>query len=356
MFRSRIQPAITRHIRKDIVTEIKTTPQNVPDVSCNTPQDDEINLLDYWRVIWKRRKMIVWIVLAVVFLTAGYSLTLTNIYQAKAIITPVTGKDTGGGGLSALASQFGGVAGMAGLALPGSASSAEIVGLLKSNILREKMIQQYNLMPILFHEQWDKERQAWKKGGGFSLNPLTYVSMLTSLLAPAPPASTRKKEPGAPDTWDALRLLDGIVKVNQDIKANTITVSVEYHDPDMAAKLVEYFLNALINHMSSETKRVAQTNRKYLEEQLGTTADPFIKQKTYNLIAQQIETSMMAEVKENFAFKVIDPPLAPDKKIKPNRAQMVMLSFVVALFLGIFVAFFMEYLEKVKAGNKNSES
>jgi uncharacterized protein involved in exopolysaccharide biosynthesis len=103
------------------------------------------------------------------------------------------------------------------------------------------------------------------------------------------------------------------------------------------------------DYMSSEAKRVANTNRKYLEEQLGASSDPFIKQKTYNLIAQQIETAMMAEVKENFAFKVIDPPLAPDKKFKPKRAQMVVLSFVGALFLGIFGAFAWEYIEKVRA-------
>ena len=45
-------------------------------------------------------------------------------------------------------------------------------------------------------------------------------------------------------------------------------------------------------------------------------------------------------------IKVIDPPLAPDKKTKPKRSQMVMLSFVVALFIGIFMAFFLEFLEK----------
>jgi len=68
----------------------------------------------------------------------------------------------------------------------------------------------------------------------------------------------------------------------------------------MASKIVEYYLATLTNYMSSETKRVANTNRKYLEEQLVNTSDPFIKQKIYNLIAQQIETAMMAEVKENF--------------------------------------------------------
>jgi uncharacterized protein involved in exopolysaccharide biosynthesis len=57
---------------------------------------------------------------------------------------------------------------------------------------------------------------------------------------------------------------------------------------------------------------------------------------------------MMAEVKENFAFKVIDPPRVPDKKIKPKRIQMVLLSFIVSIFIGVFLALFMEYLEKTK--------
>ena len=120
----------------------------------------------------------------------------------------------------------------------------------------------------------------------------------------------------------------------------------------MAAKINEYFLTALTDHMSGEARRVAMINRQYLEEQLGKTADPLIKQKIYNLIAQQLETSMMAEVKENFAFKVIDPPKVPDKKIRPKRTQMVLLSFFASLFMGVFLAFFMEYREKMKSKEK----
>ena len=112
--------------------------------------------------------------------------------------------------------------------------------------------------------------------------------------------------------------------------------------------MVDYILTALNDHMRGESKRVAQANRKFLEEQLGMTADPLIRQKIYSLIASQIETAMMSEVKENFAFKVIDPPRVPDKKIKPKRSQMVILSLVASLFAGIFVAFFLEYIDKVK--------
>ena len=124
---------------------------------------------------------------------------------------------------------------------------------------------------------------------------------------------------------------------------------MEFPDPVMAAKMTNYFLTTLNDHMTSEAKRVARINMKYLEQQIDRTADPFIKQNIYALIAQQIETSMLAEVKENFAFKIIDPPKEPDQKIKPKRASMVMLSFVVSLFLGIFALFFKEYLKKSRA-------
>jgi uncharacterized protein involved in exopolysaccharide biosynthesis len=306
-------------------------------------EEDEINLLDYWRVIWKRRKLIGRVIAAVVFLTVVISLLMTNIYQSKSVITPVATKEGArGGALSALAQQFGG---LPGVAIPGGSSASEIVALLESNILREMVITRYNLMPVLFHEAWDTEKKDWKRGG-INLNPLYYVGKLAKLVQPQAPKGVQKTEEGVPDIWDGIRELDDIVSVKNNIKENSITITADFYDPEMAAKLVEYFLLTLTDHMSAEARRVAMINRKYLEEQLATTADPLIKQNIYNLIAQQIETSMTAEVKENFAFKILDPPKAPDKKTKPKRAQMVILSFVVALFIGIFVAFFLEYLEK----------
>jgi LPS O-antigen subunit length determinant protein (WzzB/FepE family) len=118
---------------------------------------------------------------------------------------------------------------------------------------------------------------------------------------------------------------------------------MQFRDPKTAADIVTYTLLELTDHMSNEARRVADINKKYLESQIDKTADPFIKTKIYSLIAQQIETAMMAEVKENFAFKILDPPRTPDVKIKPKRTQMTIIAFVVSLFLGIFIAFGREY-------------
>jgi uncharacterized protein involved in exopolysaccharide biosynthesis len=323
--------------------EVRLTEPDTRHQECS--EEDEINLLDYWRVVRKRQKLIIRVVVAIVLVTVVISLLMTNIYQAKAVITPITSKDSGTGvsTLSTLALQFGG---LQGIMLPGGSSASEIVNLLKSNVLREKVIERYQLLPVLFYKEWDVEKKDWKRG--ISLNPMVYLDKLVRTVTRVEPQGIMKNDTGVPDIWDGLRSLDKIIKINQNIKENIITITVDYHDPVMAAKMLEYLLTALTDHMSSEARRVATINRQYLEEQLVKTADPLIKQKIYNLIAQQLETSMMAEVKENFAFKVIDPPKVPDKKIRPKIIQLALISFVASIFLAVFLAFFMEYIEKMK--------
>ncbi|OPY84281.1 MAG: hypothetical protein A4E72_02317 [Syntrophus sp. PtaU1.Bin208] len=219
------------------------------------------------------------------------------------------------------------------------------------------MIERYRLMPILFYEQWDSQKKEWIRDQGVISTLRRWMSNLVKVVGPSDPkAALSNGEEGIPQLWDALRLLDHIVQIDNNVKENTIILTVDYENPELAAKLVGYILETLTMHMSTEAKRVALINRAYLEQQLQTTADPLLRQKIYNLIAQQLETAMMAEVKENFAFKVIDPPKVPDRKIKPKRALMAILSLFVALFMGIFIAFFMEYLERVRNNSQKKES
>lgn len=264
--------------------------------------EDEINLLDYVKIILKHKKLIACVVGVVVVVTIVISLIMTPTYEAKAMIAPATKtSDPSGMGMGAIAAQFG-------IATPSSSNMSEIVNLLKSDILKERTIKKYNLLPVLLEKKFFK------------------------------PVSEDKK------TWAGIRTLGKeVLKVTVNQKENSIQLSATFKDPRIAANILTYTLTELTDLMSGEARRVAETNKKYLEQEVERTADPLIKTKIYALIAQQIETSMMAEVKENFAFKVLDPPRVPDRKIKPKRAQMVMISFVVSIFLGIFVAFGKEY-------------
>jgi uncharacterized protein involved in exopolysaccharide biosynthesis len=315
----------------------------------NLNVQEEVRIFIYWRMIKKWRKLIGIFVAACVLLTMIISLFLNNIYAAKAIIIPVASREMGGSGMAATLMQQ--VGGLPGISLPESVSETEIITLLKSITLREEIITRHNLLPVLFPEKWDKKTKTWRKNWSFILNPFFLAERLRAFISPAD-KSVPAHEDGVPTVWDGLRKLDKTVNVISNRKEKNITISVEAEDPVLAAQIVGYFLAALNEYMSGEAKRVAMINRKYLEEQLMQTADPYIQQKIYNMIAQQIETSMMAEVKENFSFKVLERPKAPDKKIRPKRSLMVLISLAVSLLLAGFFVAFMAYMESLKT-NKN---
>ena len=266
--------------------------------------DNEINFLDYISILENNIKLIMIIVAISVVSTGIISFISPKIYEATAVIMP-TVQPQEQSGMSAIASQFG-------ITSPQTSSGSEIISLLKSNILLERVIKKYNLFQVIFGKG-SKGRKENEK------------------------------------IWDGIRYLKKkMYKVKDNKREGVIKLSVEFKDPEVSARILNYILAELTDYMSSEAKRVAETNKEYLESLIIKNADPLIKQKIYSLIARQIEKSMMAEVKENFAFKILDPPKVPDRKIKPRIIMNIALSFIIALFVAVLVAFITEYIGNVK--------
>jgi len=76
--------------------------------------------------------------------------------------------------------------------------------------------------------------------------------------------------------------------------------------------------------------------------------DALTQQTVFELLTQQLEVAKIDEAKEDIAFQVIDTAIPPEKRIKPKRTLIVMLAGVVSVFAGIFLVFFLEYVENMK--------
>jgi len=279
---------------------------------------DEINILFYLELLRRRALLIFILTFAGVALTAGWSTLLEDRYIAKAVISPV--KEGGGpsSGVSVLVQQ---IESVPGISLSSASSSSEILALLNSNMLRKKAIERFDLLPILFPDRWDAAEKGW---------------------------ADAKTEPSV---HDGLRALEKVITLKHSPRDNTITITGELANGRDAAMLLENLLETLNSHLSSEAKRIAESNRRYLEGQLNNTADPLIRQNIYSLIAQQIESAMMAGVMENFAFKVIDPPDAPDRKSSPRRHVIVAAGFVISLAAGVVLSFVLEFFKARREQN-----
>lgn len=279
---------------------------------------DEVNILFYLSLLRRRALLIFLLSIAGVALAVAWSYLLEDRYIAKAVISPVK---EGGGASSGVAVLVQQIESVPGISLSSASSSSEILALLNSNMLRKKTIERFDLLPVLFPDRWDAAEKNWAD------------------------AKTR------PSVHGGLRVIEKIITVKHSTRDNTITITVELASARDAAMLIENMLEVLNTHLSSEAKRIAESNRRYLEGQLNNTADPLIRQNIYALIAQQIESAMMAGVMENFAFKVIDPPDAPDRKSSPRRHIIIAAGFVISLATGVALSFVLEFFKARREKN-----
>ena len=280
-------------------------------------EEDDVNLLDYWRVLVRHK----WLIIAVTFLctvaAAAAAFRMTPVYRAEVLLAPVT-EQGDQGGLTALASQFGGLASLAGIDLGGGgASKDEAIATLKSRAFTEQFIKDENLLPVLFHNKWDEKNGQWLVEDSGDI----------------------------PTLWDAFALFDKKIRfVRENRKTGFVTLVIEWVDPVQAARWANLLVQRANTRLRKQAIEQAKKSIDYLNKELNKTTVVELQQAIYQLIQGQINKIMLANVRDEYAFKVIDPAVAPKKRIRPNRGQMVIIGLVVGLILGVIGAFFRDLL------------
>ncbi|MFH1581722.1 MAG: Wzz/FepE/Etk N-terminal domain-containing protein [Pseudomonadota bacterium] len=222
--------------------------------------DDEINLLDYWRVIVKWK----WIIIVMTLIIASGALVLNlkqpKLYKATVTLMPV---GSGGGGLaSALAAVpfFGGGGGGGG--------EATLFPILKSTTLAKQVAQSLDLQEFfpMFSPGLSREEKIKSAAGALR---------------------------GA---------------VNAMSSEGLLNVSIIWSNPDHSAELANRYV-----------------------EQLGK----FLNMRSINI-----------------NFHVIDPAIPPSSPINRKTKEKVMVGGIVGFFMGIFIAFSLEYLRNNSKASK----
>ena len=294
--------------------EQPAAPPVMPPMWWGPPPEEEIDLLEYWRVLVRERWKVLGAMLAAGMLAAGISLLMPNIYRAEVLLAPAQeekGPNLPGG--------LGGLAAMAGISLGGGGDVDQAIAVLTSREFLWKFIQDNNLLPVLFADDWDAEKKRWKE-------------------------SDPEKQP---DLWDGYRLLKKkVISVDKDKKSNLVTLKVEWKDPKLAAKWANDLARRINAYMRERDIAAAERNLRYLREKLKQTQQEELRQALYALIEQQEKKAMLASTQEEYVFRILDPAAPPDKKAKPKRALITLLAMLVAGFLAIIYVFAAEGIRR----------
>lgn len=277
--------------------------------------EDEIRLADVLRAMNAHRRLIIAITVACTVLATVLALVMTPVYRSKVLLVPVS-QEQENRGLSAIAGQFGGLAQLAGLNFGsgGSSSKDEAIALLKSRGFTEQFVQSENLLPILFDGAWDAEQERWKSDDPDEIPTLN----------------------------DGYRLFDSKIRqVTEDRKTSLVTLAIDWKDRELAARWAQLLVERVNQSMRERAIEESQRSLNYLNQELLKTEAAEVRQAIYRLIENQIKTIMWANVRDQFSFRVLDPPAVADKDdpVRPKRALMIVIGFVLGGFISLIVAY-----------------
>lgn len=357
----------------------------------------EPNILDYFDLVNRKRGFIVSFTFFCTVAAIVISLVIPKTFKAQVTLMPIGGQK--GGGISSAVAQIG-LGGLLGSLGGNSSNVAQIMAILKSRTLSEKIIERNNLLPLLFPRRWNDAEGKWKKE--------------------------------APSMEDAVRALGEVVDFFEDKKSQTVSISAEFKLPEVAAKVANDYVQMLSEDIDKNTFTSAKRNRIFIEGQLernkaellsaGKEIDSFysankisnampmvdvdvsissaaasadgqtdndpnsvealqkkleavnrkldsvkvvqeVPQQVYlqyltlrqellgkvnALLTQQYELAKVEENKDDLTFQVIDWARVPVKRFKPKRGEMVISAFVLSLLASVFIVFFREYIQKLK--------
>ena len=285
---------------------------------------EEVNLIELLKVIWDGKYIISSITLAASVIAIIYSLSLPDIYRSQASLAPV-GME--GENSSGLASQLGGLAGLAGVSIGDNAGSKITIGLevMQSRRFFNLIATKHDIVkPLMASKDWDRVN-----------NKVVYDEDIYDpklnkwVREPSPPKGPE------PSLQEAHLKFSSIFAVIPDKKTGIINLSIEHHSPYIAKQWLELIIFEINNLSRLDDMKQAEKSIDYLKDEIKVTNLNEIKEGISELIQSQVEKIMLAKVTPEYLFKIIDPHYVAEIKQGPSRALICILGFLLGFILGL---------------------
>lgn len=262
--------------------------------------DADFSLNDLAGLILIYKKVIFIITSIIIIISASYSLSIPRYYESNILMVE------SGGSTVNLPSVIGGFLGASG-GDGGSTLTVEApdlehaLAILRSRQFLQKYIQENKLMPILFK------------------------------------ASEGEQSIELPELREGYKLLEGAM----DIQTVGILVemTITWGDPKFSTTLANGLIETVNEYMRKEALEESKKSIEFLQNEL-TNKDANTKLILSKLIEKQMQSMVLANVREEYVFKVVDPAFAPVEAAGPQRRLITafgaVLGFIFSLFISVF--------------------
>ena len=247
-----------------------------------------------------------------------YALIATSLFRADVII--ISNQEEGES-LVNLSRQYSSLAAMAGINIGGGTGLVDktdrSLAILSSRSFIEEFVQKQDIRKHLFSNLWDTKQNRWKE-----------------------------VEPTAAQTYKLM--MGNVIEVDVDRRTNLITVSVTWEDPVLAAQWANLIIEDINKKIREQEIKELQKSIDFVQVQLdNSNSTGSLNVVMLNLIEELTKKVMIANVREEYAFKIIDPAVVPEMKYKPSKRNIVMISFLMGLLISVISITSISYSKKI---------
>jgi uncharacterized protein involved in exopolysaccharide biosynthesis len=284
-------------------------------------------------VLWGGKWLITAVTAAAAVISVVVSLSLPNIYTASALLAPA---ESSGGGLSGLMKQYGGLASLAGVSLPGGEEGGRAqlgMQLMRSRAFLGDFVERRDILPELMAvESWDAG------SGEVKFDPDDFEADTSTWVR-----DVNFPKRAKPSLLEAHEEFMDILGVSEDKKTGYVTVSVDHQSPIVAAQWIDWLIEDVNTVVKAQDVAEAEKSIEYLKQQVANTSLADLQSMFFELIQSQTETVMLAEVRPEYVFKTIDPAVVPEEKSKPSRALICVFGTLLGGVLGVVIVLIRHY-------------
>ena len=293
--------------------------------SKNEYYESTINLSEIISVLWKDKILITLITVLVSIASVFYSLSIPNNYQSSAILQITGGNESNS--LSGLSDQYSSLASLAGISLPSATNdkSDYVINTLKSreflrHILSFPKIRE-NLMAI---ESYNRETEA------LSYNNVVFNNGKWVIKTPSYLEIHKK-------------VYSKNFKVVKVIDSGFVKISFMHQSPYFAKDFLDLLINEINNITKKKDLKESEIALNYLENQINVNSQKEIRSSINQLITSQLNSKMLANVKDDYIIRSIDPPFVPEYKHSPDRQLICIFGFLLGFFIATMLSLFRNY-------------
>src|SRR5712692_2767230 len=377
------------------------------------PADDEISLLDLLIVLAKHKRVVLGVPAVAAVAAAIISLLLPNIYTGTTrILPPQQSASAATAMLNQLGGALGGFAGAAGGALGIRNPNDLYVGMLKSRTVADNLIARFDLNKVYEQELHSGTRNTLqnnttitagrdgiitidvddkdpKRAADLANAYVDELTKLTKVLAVTEASQRRlffeRQLVQAKDNLTAAEVAarQGLQKgglAQVDAQGRSIIEVTARLRAQISAKEVQ--LGAMRTFAAEGNPELQRTQDELQAlkrelgriegslpvavagkggeaghtglDNLGRLRDVKYYEFMYELLAKQYELAKIDEAKDATIIQVMDKAIEPDRKSKPRRALIVLVSALIAGFIAVPWAFVREAAARTKVDSKQA--